>query len=63
VSGRAEVTEDAAARAGFLTAHPYAAMYADFGDFAFWRVELTAAHYVGGFAAAARLDVMKLRTL
>lgn len=61
VSGRAEVTEDAAARAGFLAAHPYAAMYAEFSDFAFWRVELTAAHYVGGFAAAARLDIIKLK--
>jgi putative heme iron utilization protein len=63
LSGRAGMALEAPVRDCFLAAHPYAAMYADFGDFSFWRVELTAAHYVGGFAAAAALDVSKLRTL
>jgi putative heme iron utilization protein len=63
LSGQAEKTTDTLARACFLAAHPYAAMYADFTDFSFWRVALTAAHYVGGFAAAARLDVTKLKAL
>lgn len=61
LSGRAEITTDPAARAGFLAVHPYAALYADFTDFAFWRVDLQGAHYVGGFAAAAKLEVAKLR--
>jgi putative heme iron utilization protein len=61
LSGRAEVTTDIAAQAAFLKLHPYAEMYADFTDFSFWRVELMAAHYVGGFAAAARLDVETLK--
>jgi len=63
LSGRAAKSTEAADQKYFLAAHPYAAMYADFTDFSFWRVELTAAHYVGGFAAAARLDVSKLRSL
>ena len=40
-------------RARFLARHPKAALYADFGDFAFWRLELESAHLNGGFAKAA----------
>jgi putative heme iron utilization protein len=61
VSGKAAMTDDPAVRDCFLQRHPYAAMYADFTDFSFWRIELAAAHYVGGFAAAARLDIGKLK--
>ncbi|OYV58185.1 MAG: hypothetical protein B7Z71_10895 [Acidocella sp. 21-58-7] len=61
LSGHAEISTDAAVRAAFLAVHPYAAMYADFTDFSFWHVHVTGAHYVGGFAAAATLDVEKLR--
>ena len=45
--------DDAAARARFLRRHPKAALYADFGDFAFWRLEPIRIHYNGGFARAA----------
>jgi putative heme iron utilization protein len=61
LSGQAATTTDHAARACFLAAHPYAALYADFADFAFWRVTLQGAHYVGGFAAAAKLEIAKLK--
>jgi putative heme iron utilization protein len=37
----------------FLARHPKAALYADFGDFAFWRVQVDSAHLNGGFARAA----------
>ncbi|MEG3620095.1 pyridoxamine 5'-phosphate oxidase family protein [Magnetovibrio sp. PR-2] len=41
-----------AARARYLNTHPAAAMYADFGDFALWRMDIEKVHYVGGFGAA-----------
>jgi len=48
------------ARAAFLDCHPYAAGYADFADFAFWRISVSEAYYVGGFAAAIHLEFAKL---
>ena len=55
VFGRAEKIADderAAARARFLARHPKAALYADFGDFAFWRLRIEGASYNGGFGKA-----------
>ena len=37
------------ARRRFLARHPAAALYADFADFSFWRVEPRSAHLVAGF--------------
>ena len=37
----------------FLNRHPKSALYADFGDFAFYRLEIARAHLNGGFARAA----------
>jgi putative heme iron utilization protein len=53
VVGRLAPTGDARARARFLRRHPKAALYADFPDFSFWRLEPEAAHLNGGFARAA----------
>ena len=61
LSGVAVQGEDAAARQRFLQAHPYADLYAGFGDFAIWRLVVKDAHYVGGFAAASRLEVAALQ--
>jgi putative heme iron utilization protein len=61
LTGTAAPVDDPAVRAQFLATHPYAKLYADFADFGFWRIEISAVHYVGGFAAAARLDIFKLR--
>ncbi|MDF1735426.1 MAG: DUF2470 domain-containing protein [Minwuia sp.] len=36
-------------RARFLSRHPSAAGYADFADFAFWRLDVERAHQVAGF--------------
>ena len=47
--GRAGKVVDEAARRRFLSRHPAAAFYADFPDFAFWRLEVGGAHYIGGF--------------
>ena len=37
------------ARAAFLTAHPNSAYYADFSDFAFWKLSVNAIRYIGGY--------------
>jgi len=55
VTGQAEPVDDAALKARWLATHPYAAMYAGFGDFHLWRVRPLAALFVGGFGRAARL--------
>ncbi|MFL1463548.1 HugZ family protein [Roseococcus sp. DSY-14] len=55
LTGVAERIEDAALKARWLARHPYAALYADFSDFALWRVRPGAALLVGGFARATRL--------
>jgi putative heme iron utilization protein len=60
VTGIAEVADDAALRTRFLAVHPYAALYADFGDFHLWRVRPMGALFVGGFARAARLRQAEL---
>jgi heme iron utilization protein len=55
VTGIAEVADDPVLKARFLAVHPYAAMYADFGDFHLWRIRPMGALFVGGFARAVRL--------
>lgn len=49
VMGRFVRTDDPAHRRRYLARHPEAAMYADFGDFAFWRLEPVTIHAVAGF--------------
>jgi len=48
------------ARDRFLARHPDAALYADFGDFAFFRMTIDRAHWVGGFAQARWMDAKKV---
>jgi putative heme iron utilization protein len=55
VTGVAEVVDDPALKARYLAVHPYASLYADFGDFATWRIAPAAGILVGGFARAFRL--------
>jgi putative heme iron utilization protein len=43
--------ETAGARAAYLERHPRAAYWVDFEDFAFWRLDVLDAYFVGGFAA------------
>lgn len=40
-------------KARFLARHPKASLYADFGDFSFWKIAASGAHLNGGFARAA----------
>ncbi|MEX1279670.1 MAG: DUF2470 domain-containing protein [Acidimicrobiia bacterium] len=48
--GRMQLLDDPGAlRDRYLDAHPYAAYYADFDDFGFWRLAVEQVRYVGGF--------------
>jgi putative heme iron utilization protein len=60
LTGRAEAIDDPALRARYLAVHPYAALYADFGDFHLWRMRFESALFVGGFGKAARLGAGRL---
>jgi putative heme iron utilization protein len=43
---------NAEAAVPFLARHPYAELYAGFGDFSFWRMEPESAHIIAGFGRA-----------
>ena len=60
LTGTAEQIEDPALKSRWLARHPYAALYAGFGDFALWRVKPGGALLVGGFARATRLQLSAL---
>jgi putative heme iron utilization protein len=63
ISGLAEPVAEAevpALKARWLARHPYAALYADFGDFALWRIRPGGGLLVGGFARATRLKLADL---
>ena len=60
VTGTAEPTDDPALQARYLAIHPYAALYAGFGDFHLWRLAPAAGLLVGGFGRAARLRAASL---
>jgi hypothetical protein len=62
VMGRAARSAEARVRERFLARHPKARLYADFGDFSFWRVELEGGHLNGGFARAMSLTPPELAT-
>jgi putative heme iron utilization protein len=57
VTGVAERLADAVLKARYLAVHPYAAMYAGFGDFGVWRIRPLGGLFVGGFGRAVRLRV------
>ena len=57
-----ESAEEARVRRRFLARHPKAELYAGFGDFALWRMQVASAHLNGGFARAADLKAADLLT-
>jgi len=57
-----ESEDDARVRRRFLARHPKSEIYAGFGDFAFWRMEVASAHLNGGFARAADLEASDVLT-
>ncbi len=56
VMGRLAETSDPRHRARFLARHPGAGFYADFGDFAVWRMAIESAHIVAGFGRIEWID-------
>ncbi len=61
LAGVAAPFEDAAAKARWVSLHPYAAFYAGLGDFRLWRIATGDGHFIGGFASAHRLSAAALR--
>ena len=51
-ASKVEPQQRDALRARFLARHPKAELYVDFGDFAFWRLNLDGASFNGGFGKA-----------
>jgi putative heme iron utilization protein len=49
-------------RRRFLARHPKAELYAGFGDFSFWRMDVVSAHLNAGFARAADLTAADVLT-
>jgi len=45
------------ARAAYLARHPDAAYYADFRDFGFWKLKLSALRYIGGYGRMSWVGV------
>lgn len=52
----------AALKARFLAKHPQSALYADFADFAFWRVAMDEAHLTGGFGRQGHFKATSMAT-
>jgi heme iron utilization protein len=50
--GRFEKINASECQARFLQRHPYAELYAGFGDFSFWRMNAEHAHIIAGFGRA-----------
>lgn len=61
LTGTAQPVPAAGARAKYLQTHPYAEQYADFADFGFWKINVAATQYIGGFANAEYLDAAALQ--
>jgi putative heme iron utilization protein len=62
VIGRSARAPEPWVRDRFLARHPKAKLYADFPDFAFWRLTISGAHLNGGFARAATLSAADIST-
>jgi len=59
LTGRLQVTRDEGLARRFLARHPGAGMYAGFSDFAFYRMTVERAHFVGGFGRASWIGASK----
>jgi hypothetical protein len=60
--GRVAATDDPQARRRYLDRQPEARMFADFGDFGFYRIALDSAHLVAGFGRIVDLASADLLT-
>jgi putative heme iron utilization protein len=62
VLGRIKKNTDEVLAQRFLAQHPEASLYSGFGDFSFWRMSISRAHFVGGFAQAFWLKASEIQT-
>ncbi len=62
VIGAFAPSDDPADRAAFLARHEGAGLYAEFADFAVWRMTIAHAHLVAGFGRIHWLTADELRT-
>jgi putative heme iron utilization protein len=60
--GRASITDDPEARRRYLVRQPEAEMFAGFGDFAFYKIDLSGGHLVAGFGRIVDLKPADLLT-
>jgi heme iron utilization protein len=58
--GRLEQTTAPNARLRFLNRHPVATQYADFGDFAFYQLNVERAHFIAGFGRIVSLSAEQM---
>ena len=54
--------EGGSARATFLAAHPNSAYYADFRDFAFWKLHVESVRYIGGYGRMSWISQAEWQT-
>ena len=57
-----DTADETRLRRRFLAHHPKSQLYAGFGDFSFWRMQVASAHLNGGFARAADLQAADVLT-
>ncbi len=61
LQGQLARQDDPELRRRYLARHPAASLYADFGDFGFYRLEIEKAHLVAGFGRIHWMDGDELR--
>ncbi len=61
LGGIAVVSDDPALAPLYLRAHPYAEQYISFSDFHFWKLICNDVRFIGGFAAAVKLNPAALQ--
>jgi heme iron utilization protein len=61
VTGTFVATGEADARKVYLHRHPYAELYADFGDFGFWHMTPQKLYVVAGFGRVYSFDMSDVR--
>jgi heme iron utilization protein len=60
VTGKFERVEHAEVRTEYLQRHPYAELYADFGDFGFWRMTPEKLYVVAGFGRVYSFEMAEV---
>ena len=54
--------DSSSARVAFLATHPNSEYYMDFGDFAFWKLEVESIRYIGGYGRMSWVDEVDWHT-